>query len=261
MTSRQSDDPNPNVGLDVPASEARWTGLLSPAELERLKRARFGRRIGFGARPAILVIDVQNYMVGDRPEPIELSARRFPSSCGLRGWEAMSAIRNLLDVAHERHVPVFYTRFALRRDGRDIGVYGRKRELLQTENWCIEGTFGAEISAEIAPTEADMSFVKKKPSAFWGTPLLGYLVDRKIDSVLVTGGTTSNCVRATVFDSASYNFRTMVIEECVFDRVEISHRVNLFDMDRQFADVVTLAATLEYLRALPESERERTAEL
>src|SRR5690606_8558530 len=74
-----------------------------------------------------------------------------------------------------------------------------------------------------------------------GTPLLGYLIEREVDTVIIMGGSTSNCVRATVFDASSYNFRTIVVQEGVFDRIPISHAISLFDMDRQFADVVPSA--------------------
>lgn len=103
--------------------------------------------------------------------------------------------------------------------------------------------------AAIAPDPQDIVLVKKKPSAFFGTPLLSLLIDRGVDTVLVTGGATSNCVRATVVDSASYNFRTMVVEDCVFDRFDISHRVALLDMDRQYADVITSRDAISYFES------------
>ena len=90
----------------------------------------------------------------------------------------------------------------------------------------------------LAPCSGDHVFMKKKPSAFFGTPLISYLNDRGIDTLIITGGSTSNCVRATVFDSSSYNYHTIVAEDGVFDRIEISHKVSLFDMDRQWADVM-----------------------
>ena len=89
--------------------------------------------------------------------------------------------------------------------------------------------------------------MKKKPSGFHGTPLLGYLLDRQIDTVIIVGGATSNCIRATVFDASSYNLRAIVVQEAVFDRIPISHAISLFDMDRQFADVVTVQEALKYL--------------
>ena len=153
------------------------------------------------------------------------------------------------------------TRVELDPSGSDIGVYGRKRDLLQSEHWYLAGTKGAELVDELKPAPGDIVFVKKKPSAFHGTPLLGYLVDRGIDTVIVTGGATSNCVRATVFDASSYNFRTIVPQEAVFDRIPISHAISLFDMDRQFADVVAVDCVIDYLNGLqiPHADRRSTS--
>jgi len=143
-----------------------------------------------------------------------------------------------------------FSRFALDPGGADIGVYGRKRTLLKSPNWCLEGTPGAELVPELGVAPGDIVFVKKKPSAFFGTPLLAYLVDRQIDTLIICGGATSNCVRATVFDASSYNFRTIVAREAVFDRIPVSHAISLFDMDRQFADVVDCADIVGYLESL-----------
>jgi nicotinamidase-related amidase len=173
---------------------------------------------------------------------------RFPSSCGAVGWAAVDRIAAILEAARASAVPVFLTRFALDPEGRDIGVYARKRAFLKRDDWCLEGTPGAELLPEVGPRDGDIVFTKKKPSAFHGTPLLGYLIDRGIDTVIVLGGATSNCVRATVFDSASYNFRTIVAGDAVFDRLAISHAISLFDMDRQFADVVTSDEVIAALR-------------
>jgi nicotinamidase-related amidase len=130
-----------------------------------------------------------------------------------------------------------------------MGVYRRKRDLLQSEHWCLTGSLGAQLVPELVPAERDLVFVKKKPSGFHGTPLLGYLIERGVDTVIVTGGSTSNCIRATVFDASSHNFRTIVVQEAVFDRSPISHAISLFDMDRQFADVESVTSVVEYLRS------------
>lgn len=216
-------------------SDRPWETYLTEADRAVLARGRFGQRMGFGVRPAIVAIDCQRYMVGERG----VSDGRYPSSCGAIGWAAVDRIAAILAVARAAAVPVFLTRFALDPEGRDIGVYARKRAFLRRDDWCLEGTEGADLLPEVGPQEGDIVFTKKKPSGFHGTPLLGYLIDRGVDTVIVLGGATSNCVRATVFDSASYNFRTIVPADAVFDRLAISHAVNLFDMDRQFADVVT----------------------
>ncbi len=223
-----------------------WDRYLDDVDRAVLARGRFAQRMGFGRRPAIVAIDCQRYMVGERGVRNE----RFPSSCGEIGWAAVDRISEILDAARKAKVPVFLTRFALDPTGVDIGVYGRKRAFLERPDWCLEGTEGAELLPEVGPRAGDIVFVKKKPSGFFGTPLLSYLVDRAVDTVVVLGGATSNCVRATVFDSSSYNLRTIVPADAVFDRLPVSHAISLFDMDRQFADVTTAAAVVAKLQRL-----------
>jgi len=226
-------------------SEKPWDAFLTEQDRAVLTKGRFGRRMGFGQRPAVLVIDAQRYMVG-----AEGADEDFPSSCGAVGRAALAQAARIIRAAQAVGVPCFFTRFALDADGRDIGVYGHKRDLLQSENWCLEGSFGAELADGIEPAPHDIVLVKKKPSAFHGTPLLGYLVQRRIDTVIVLGGATSNCVQATVFDASSCNYRVAVPQEAVFDRIPISHAIALFDMDRQFADVVRTEEVLTYLAGI-----------
>lgn len=218
-----------------------WESFLTEPDRAVVARGRFGRRMGFGQRAAVVVIDAQKYMVGEAGCDVE-----WPSSCGEMGRRAVREIAGLVAAAQAATVPCFFSRFELAADGSDIGVYGRKRDLLQSPHWCLSGSVGAELVPQLRPTSGDVVFVKKKPSGFHGTPLLGYLVERRIDTVIVVGGATSNCIRATVFDASSYNFRTIVPHEAVFDRIPISHAISLFDMDRQFADVVTVQETLDY---------------
>lgn len=221
---------------------APWDAYLTDADRRVVASARFGRRMGFGARPAVIVIDAQNYMVGEAGRD-----HLWPSSCGEVGRRAVAVIAEVVGAAQAARVPCFFTRFELAPDGSDIGVYGRKRDLLERDTWCLAGTVGAQLVPQLVPSPGDVVFVKKKPSGFHGTPLLGYLIDRGIDTVIVTGGATSNCIRATVFDASAYNFRTIVPQEAVFDRIPISHAISLFDMDRQFADVMPVADVIRRL--------------
>ena len=223
-----------------------WEHFLTEADRAVLAKGRFGTRMGFGERPAVVVIDAQRYMVGEAGRDAE-----WPSSCGDVGRAAVAQIASVVQAAQANKVPCFFTRFELAADGSDIGVYGRKRALLDSPHWCLAGSRGAELVPELRPAAGDIVFVKKKPSGFHGTPLLGYLVQRQVDTVIVMGGATSNCVRATVFDASSYNFRAIVPQEAVFDRIPVSHAISLFDMDRQFADVVPVADVIQYLDALP----------
>jgi len=219
---------------------------MSAGEIEQLRNAGMGKRLGFGLRPALLIIDAQNYMVGavdadDRTE--------YPSACA-GGRPAVKVIGQLADAFRAGGHPVFYTRNVARRDGADMGIKRLKRGILDIEGWYLEGTRGAEIVPAIAPKPSDFVMVKTKQSGFHGTPLLDLLVHAGVDTVVITGGSTSNCVRATAIDSASYNFRTIVPRDGVFDRVRISHEVNLMDIDRQLGDVVTSEEILSYLRSI-----------
>ncbi|HEU4656053.1 MAG TPA: isochorismatase family protein [Capillimicrobium sp.] len=211
-----------------------WDGLLQDRDRAVIERAGFGRRVGFGDRLAVIVVDVQNFMVGPPPG----SPHEYPSACGAPAEAAVDRLALLLERARAAGAPVVYTKLEFRRDGSDIGVYGRKRPLLDTEGWCLEGSEGAAIVQRVAPREPDVVLVKKRPSAFYGTGLAELLAQRQVDTAVVCGGSTSNCVRATAVDAMTHGFRTIVPEDCVFDRIDISHRVALFDLDRQYADVV-----------------------
>ena len=108
-----------------------WDRYLSEADRAVLARGRFAQRMGFGARPAIVVIDAQRYMVGERG----IRDERYPSSCGEIGWAAVDRIATILDAGRAAGVPVFLTRFALNASGNDIGVYGRKRAFMFGSRW------------------------------------------------------------------------------------------------------------------------------
>jgi len=99
----------------------------------------------------------------------------------------------------------------------------------------------------------DIVVRRQKPSAFFGTPLMSMLNEIHADSVLVAGTTTSGCVRASVIDAFSYNMKVSVVEECVFDRGQASHKINLFDMAMKYADVISLKETIDYIRGLPDN--------
>ena len=109
-----------------------------------------------------------------------------------------------------------------------------------------------DIVDEIAPRPEDVVIQKTKPSAFFGTPLLSFLIDLKVDSLIVCGGTTSGCVRAAVIDAFSQNLRCAVVAEGCFDRLESSHAMNLVDMQAKYADVVTAEEVLSFVATLPD---------
>lgn len=242
--------------MSVPGDDffASMGHLMSEAEIAQLRKAGMGKRIGFGERPALVIIDAQNYMVGPTGPD---DKNEYPSACPT-GRPAIAVIKALAEAFRAGKHPVYYTRAVARRDGVDMGIKRLKRGVLDIEGWYLEGTKGAEIVPDIAPQPQDIVMTKHKQSGFHATPLLDHLIAARIDTVVIVGGSTSNCIRATAIDSMSHNFRTIVPRDGVFDRVRISHEVNLMDIDRQLGDVLPSSDVLAYLHSLRKPAVETT---
>ena len=229
---------------------AVWDDILTERDKEVFAKSGYGKRGGFGARPAVLVIDMNYNFVGDKPEPIVQSIERFRNSCGEEGWQGVHHIRELLEAGRKKNLPTFYT---TGHEGGSPLAYGRwhGKNSRGAEDIGNAWAKGNDIVAEIAPRPGDVLVRKQKPSAFFGTALMSMLNEIKADTVLVAGCTTGGCVRASVLDAFSYNFKVAVVEECVFDRGQASHKINLFDMNMKYADVVPLKEAVEYIGGLP----------
>jgi nicotinamidase-related amidase len=221
-----------------------WDGIISEEEQRAYRAAGFGRPSGLGRRPALLIIDVQYRTVGTESKPFWESIKEFPTSCGDVGWQAVHSIVPLLEEFRTRNWPVLYPHVAPKQS-YDGGRLAAKVPAIMTVP-----ARGYEFVREIAPRDGDVLVPKKHPSAFFATALASHLIDFGVDTLVVTGCTTSGCVRGTVVDAFSYNFRVIVPEECVYDRSRVSHAVNLFDMSEKYADVAPLAEVLERLRGL-----------
>jgi nicotinamidase-related amidase len=221
---------------------AIWDDVLTDLDKKIYHKANFGREASLGKRPALAIIDVTYDFVGDKPEPILQSIERFPLSCGENGWKAVKQIASLLPLAREKQLPIIYTASnpALPRVWQKRHP-GEKQAKNKIDN---------EIVEEIAPSADDIVLHKIGPSIFQGTPLVNILVHFRIDTLLCCGTTTSGCVRASVVDASTYGFDVGIIEECTFDRGEVSHKINLFDMDAKYGKVMSLAETRDYLNKL-----------
>jgi maleamate amidohydrolase len=228
---------------------AIWDTFLTDRDHAVYATTGYGAARGFGTRPAVVVVDVNYDFVGHEPAPILESAKIWRNSCGEEGWAGVEATVALLTAARSRSLPIFYsTSMEARGDSLGRGMWRSSRN---GEQAGVAGFVGSDIVKEIAPEPRDVLLRKSKPSAFFGTGLLHYLLELKVDTLLVTGTTTSGCVRATVIDAFSHNFNVAVVEECTFDRGEASHAINLFDMNAKYADVVSLQTTIDYLAGLP----------
>jgi maleamate amidohydrolase len=233
-------------------SEAIWDRFLTERDKQVFAAGGFGARAGFGRRPALLIIDVNWAFCGEKPEPILQSIKRWRTSCGEEAWTALGYIRQLIDTSHAKGVPVIYTTGERRADNWDAGSWSWKSSRGGEAAGSVHpGIDGNDIVAPIAPGPRDIVIRKQKPSGFFGTNLAAYLTLLGADSVIVTGTTTSGCVRATVVDAFSLNYRVALAQEGCFDRSEASHAVSLCDMHAKYADVVPTAEVLAYLETLP----------
>jgi nicotinamidase-related amidase len=225
-----------------------WDGIVSEEDQKQTFAAGFGRPGGVGKRPALLIIDVQYRTIGTTPKPFWEAIKEYPTSCGEAGWNAMRNIAVLLAEFRRNDWPVLYPHVAPKNKATDGGRLAEKVPAIMNIP-----QKGYEFPAEIAPREGDVLLPKKHPSAFFATPLASHLIDLGADTLVVTGCTTSGCIRGSVVDGFAYNFRVLVPHDAVYDRCSASHAVNLFDMAAKYADVGTTAEILEKLRPLAKS--------
>lgn len=228
-------------------AERVWDRFLTDQDRARAAMQPAFRK-GGGTRPVLVLVDLYRWVFGDEPEPLLDAIKTWPGSCGLAGWDALPHLQRLLAEARQNDVPVVHVTGLEGMPGwRDVNPRGGgssdpvKPELRRRRY---------EIVDEVAPIEGEVVLRKTAPSAFWGTPLAAHLNALRADTVIIGGESTSGCVRATVVDAKSLRYKVIVPEECVFDRDEASHAINLFDMEEKYADVVSLADTIDYLRSV-----------
>jgi maleamate amidohydrolase len=235
-------------------SEPIWNEFLTERDKAVFATSGYGARQGFGKRPALLIIDVNYAFCGDKPEPILESIKKWRNSCGEDAWVALPHIGALIDKARAKGLPVICTTGVRRGDLWDSGSWAWKnnRSAEDVGSKTVVSNFdGNEIMAEIAPGPRDVVIYKQKPSGFFGTNMASYLTLLGADSVIVTGTTTSGCVRATVLDAFSLNYRITLAEEGCFDRSQASHAINLCDMNAKYADVIKTDEVLAFFDTLP----------
>jgi len=233
-------------------SERVWDKFLTEQDKAVFKAAGYSTRGAWGKRPAMLVIDVSYGFTGEKDEPILESIKTWPNSCGEYAWRAIPHLQRLLDAARAKGLPVIYTTGQFRDDQWDVGSWAWKNG--RTDDWDGRGQNrdGNDIVDEIAPQPQDIVIKKLKPSAFSSTPLNSFLTLLGADSLIVTGTTTSGCVRASVIDAFSENYRVTLAEEGCFDRSEASHAINLCDINAKYADVISTDEIIDHINDLPD---------
>lgn len=217
-----------------------WNDFLTAQDRAVFTGSGYGKRAGMGKRPVLLIVDVSYGFCGDRGATALESIARWHNACGPQAWDSVAHMQTLIGAARDKRIPVIYTTAPEpREDGFDRGRWNDKNPR-HREN----SVRANRIVDDIAPEPQDIVIHKTKPSAFFGTLLTSYLTDLQADSVIICGTTTSGCVRASVIDAFSYNFKVSIVKEATFDRGEASHWINLFDMDMKYADVLDLEETL-----------------
>lgn len=216
--------------------------FIDETTIRRYDAAGFGRPVGIGSKPALLIIDLQYRTTGTRPMSFDEAIQEFSTSVGEAAWEAVGKISTLLEVFRAKGWPVLYPHVAPKK-GFDEGALGAKVPSIMGI-----ADHGYDFVEEIAPQEGDILLPKKHPSAFFGTPLASYLIQTGADSLIVTGCSTSGCVRSTVVDAFSYNYRVTVPRDAAYDRSQVIHDVNLFDLDQKYADVLSTGEIVEELK-------------
>ena len=194
---------------------------------ERLLTRGFAGRIGFGRRPALLVVD----FVRGFTQPGSPLAGDFDAE--------ITASRQLVDSARAGGAPILFS-----VPLAEAGLWSRK---IPANDLLVEGSAWTGVDPRLAPESQDMIVSKRYASCFFGTDLATRLISRSVDTLLVAGCTTSGCVRATAVDACSLGLHTIVVRDAVGDRAPLSHLTSLFDIDAKYGDVVGLEPASAYL--------------
>ncbi len=226
---------------------SEWNRFLTERDREVL--AVWGKKDSdeFGMRPALLLVDVYYGSVGHERKPILESIRDWPMSCGLEGWAAIDRMVPLLAAARAAGVPVIYVRGmpTFPSDPSRVIERGKSKRRVDHLPEAIR-RLDNEIVAEVAPRDGELVLGKTAPSAFGGSPLLHYLRQTGIDTLIVCGESTSGCVRATVIDAQALRYRIGIVGECCYDRIQASHWINLFDMHQKYGEVIGVESASRY---------------
>jgi maleamate amidohydrolase len=196
-------------------------------------------RFGFGAKPVLVNIDLQKSYtaVGEFATAYETDPNQI------------SHVNELADLFRQRGLPVVWTYVAYMDSGEDCGIWGTRTNTPDSLQNIKVGSRRAEFDDRLViDQKRDIIINKRMASAFHETNLRSLLIWHKVDTVIVTGGSTSGCVRATVIDSLSHSYRTIVPIECVADKHESPHFANLYDMAIKYADVIPVAEVKEHAR-------------
>lgn len=215
-----------------------WDDILTERDREVIQASGHAKRRGLGSRPALFIIDAQEHFVGLNTD-IFTSIAKYATSVGEDAWRAVGHVKRLQDLARSLSIPVIYSVSGTRNAETQYDSFQKKRTSKVPFTWIID---------VLKPNPGELVIEKRFASAFNGTPLISFLNAMDVNTLVVCGFTTSGCVRGTVVDAAAYNFNVAVVGEGCADRMQVSHKASLLDMDMKYGDVVTAAEAEEYFR-------------
>lgn len=218
-----------------------WKDAVSADVLEIYRH--YKREVFVGPRPALLIIDLYNLSFYGGAEPVAEVVKAFPSACGINAWNAIAPTKKLIAAAREAHLPIFYTTGDTRAASQPDVISATKRQSKGRKQADMD------IFPEFAPQPGDVVIAKQRASGFYGTPLTAHLTLLGIQSLIVIGTSTSGCVRASAVDAYSHGYHVTMAEECCFDRSDISHKINLFDLHHKYADVMKTDEIIAYFKS------------
>lgn len=227
----------PALGTNRIMTRRIWEDLLTEQDRQVISKAGYDKEgasswesRGMGDTPVVMVIDMQRLIVGE-DVPILEAVEEYRTAMGAIAWEAIEYIQEFLEFARDRDIPVTYTRVVPASyddpDHPDL-----------------------DIVEPVAPREGDTVIDKSYASAFYGTDLLSRLIRQDADTVIIVGNSTSGCVRATAVDAQQHGFDVVLPQECLFDRIEASHKIGLLDLWMKYAEVLELEEVEEYVGSM-----------
>jgi maleamate amidohydrolase len=217
-----------------------WEDVIDD-EIRALTR-NYAARMGLRNRPALLCIDNYNAVFGDRPQPLLEAIERFPGSCGLAAWDALEPTRRLMAAARKAAIPIIHTTADLANRASAAATRATKRAIGGRDPEWDFAHF-----PDLAPQSGELVIRKTRASAFYGTALSAHLVQLGVDTLVICGNSTSGCVRASVNEAFMHGYSVALVEDCVFDRNWLSHKVNLYDMNTKYGDVIFVDEAVDYI--------------
>jgi maleamate amidohydrolase len=219
-----------------------WKDVM-PKEVTDLYSS-YVRKVFVGPSPALVAIDLYAAVYVGGNKPMSELAATHPNAYGQSAWEAIPPTKQLFAAARAAGLPIYYSTGDARTDSHPPGVTATKRK------GDPDKVAKYAIQPDFKPQPGDVVITKQRASAFYGTPLTAHLNSLGVRSVIMLGGSTSGCLRASAVDAYSNGFHVTLVEECCWDRNELSHKVNLFDMHHKYCDVMHIDEVLAHVEAL-----------